>query len=649
MITDMDFGIPLPDGTRLSARIWMPDTAKTEPVPAILEYLPYRKSDGTIDRDETMHPWFAQQGYACLRVDRRGTGDSEGTYDDEYSEQELQDGEAVIAWIAQQSWCTGRVGMQGISWGGFNSLQLAARKPPALKAIVSIGTTVDRYMDDIHYKGGIQLGENIGWAATASSWFSAPPNPNLREDWRETWLSRLESAPFLAERWTQQSDRSSYWKHGSVSEDYSELEAAVLVMGGQHDGYRNAMAALLEHAESPVKAIMGPWGHKYPHISTIGPSIDYLNVALRWWDKWLKNAPNTADDDPAYRVYLVESETPDPSFTKRAGRWLAFETWPAPEIHSISLPFGDGILGQKQAFCAKTESDLKTGQACGEFFPFGFGPGELPDEQSSEDERSVCFDSAGVEDMSIVGAPVVSLRLACDAKRGQIIVRLNDVRPDGSVALISLGMLDLRYRNGFDQKIDLDPDVAFDVALTLDQCAYHLPKGHALRVAISTSYWPFCWPESTEFQVSVTAGSLEIPVVSGDVPETQFHAPNPIEPREVTQLRKPAESKTWQTQPDGTITLDIIGDHGARLDATTGLTTQSKVHEHWSIHPKDPASASVLMSWDRGFSAQGCNTKTKVVMQMRGKSDAFLIEEHVQAWESDELVFNRRRTCSIPR
>src|SRR5262249_41425653 len=137
--------IPLADGTRLAARVWMPEDAADKPVPAILEYLPYRKRDGTIVRDALTHPYFAGHGYACLRVDMRGNGESEGIMLDEYAPQEQADALEVIAWIRQQPWCTGRVGMMGISWGGFNGLQVAALKPEGLRAIITLCSTDDRY------------------------------------------------------------------------------------------------------------------------------------------------------------------------------------------------------------------------------------------------------------------------------------------------------------------------------------------------------------------------------------------------------------------------------------------------------------------------------------------------------------------------
>ena len=169
IVDDPDMGIVMPDGCRLSARVWMPTDAATNPVPAVLEYIPYRKRDGTIARDEMMHAYVAGHGYACVRVDMRGNGDSDGLMADEYTDVELQDACDVIAWLAAQPWCTGAVGMMGKSWGGFNCLQTAALRPEALKAVISVCSTVDRFADDVHFKGGCLLGENLGWGAVMLS------------------------------------------------------------------------------------------------------------------------------------------------------------------------------------------------------------------------------------------------------------------------------------------------------------------------------------------------------------------------------------------------------------------------------------------------------------------------------------------------
>ena len=252
-----DLGIPMPDGTRLSARLWLPDSASEIPVPTILEYLPYRKRDGTVARDCLTHPWFAGHGYAALRVDMRGSGDSEGLLDDEYTEQELQDACDVIAWVRTQPWSSGKLGMMGISWGGFNGLQVAALAPEGLDAVVTLCSTVDRYADDIHYKGGCLLGENLGWASQMLTYSARPPDPLIVGNrWRDIWLERLESQPFLLVPWLQHQRRDAYWEHGSVCEDYGSIKAAVQSWGGWHDGYRNTISHLVTNLESPVKGIV---------------------------------------------------------------------------------------------------------------------------------------------------------------------------------------------------------------------------------------------------------------------------------------------------------------------------------------------------------------------------------------------------------
>ena len=183
--------IPMPDGTRLAARIWLPEDAESDPVPAVLEYLPYRKRDGTVERDHLTHPYFAGHGYAGVRVDMRGTGDSEGVCLGEYLLQEQDDALAIIAWLADQPWCSGKVGMIGISWGGFNGLQVAARQPEALGAVITLCSTDDRYADDIHFMGGAMLTDKLAWGATAFAIANTPPDPAIVGDrWREMWEER---------------------------------------------------------------------------------------------------------------------------------------------------------------------------------------------------------------------------------------------------------------------------------------------------------------------------------------------------------------------------------------------------------------------------------------------------------------------------
>jgi uncharacterized protein len=304
--------IGLSDGCKLAARIWLPDDAEAHPVPAILEYLPYRKNDGTAARDAIRHPYFAGHGYASIRVDMRGSGDSDGILYDEYLPQEQDDALEVLAWIVAQPWCSGAVGILGISWGGFNGLQIAARRPPELKAVISLCSTDDRYADDVHYMGGCLLSADmLPWASTMLAFNARPPDPQVvGEEWRATWLNRLERTPPFIEAWLRHQRRDDFWKHGSVCENYGAITCPVYAVGGWADGYTNAVPRLLAGLPGPRKGLIGPWAHGYPEVAQPGPQIGFAQECLRWWDHWLKGVDTGIMDEPMLRVWMQESVPP---------------------------------------------------------------------------------------------------------------------------------------------------------------------------------------------------------------------------------------------------------------------------------------------------------------------------------------------------
>jgi len=642
--------IPMQDGVQLSARIWRPKGAG--PVPAILEYLPYRKRDTTAERDALTHPYMAGHGYACVRVDIRGTGDSEGLFDDEYSEQELADGLAVINWLAAQEWCSGSVGMVGISWGGFNGLQIAALQPEALKAVVSICSTVDRYADDIHFKGGVMLGENPAWAATVLGWFALPPDPEIMgEGWKDHWQKRLEETPFLAGRWAERQLRDGYWKHGSVCEDYSAIKAAVLTVGGWHDGYRNTMAHLVENLDAPVKGLIGPWNHKYPHFGMPGPQIDFLGEMLRWWDRWLKDIDNGADDLPDMRAWVMDGVPPQVSYEHRPGRWVALSDWqarPAPQMWHFN---GAGLAKEAGAVEREAHTHLACGQGAGEYFPFGFGPGELPDDQRVDDALSLCFDSAPMAaGCDILGAPTLRMRLASDQPRAQVAVRLCDVAPDGSSALICHGFLNLRHRAGHEAAVDMPVGEMVDVEVVLDQCGYRVPAGHRLRVAVSTSYWPFVWPEPKPVTLSVTQGALALPVLPEGMGEGwTFDAPKAAPKRETRLLSKGHEAKRLvRDATDRSLTLEIGSDTGVEEDVATGLRHQVIHREEFAIREDDAASARARFEWERTMARGDWSVTVRGVVEMRGLAECFDVSASLQVDDGGE-GFSKDWQQKVPR
>lgn len=642
-----DQRIAMPDGVELSVRIWLPEDAATNPVPAILEHLPYRKRDGTIARDELTHPYFAGHGYACIRVDIRGNGDSDGLMADEYTRQEWDDALAVMDWVRAQPWSTGDWGMMGISWGGFNCLQVAALRPAGMKAVISLCSTVDRYADDIHYKGGCMLGENLGWASQMLAYSSRPPDPEVvGTRWRDMWLERLKAQPFLLEPWLTHQRRDAYWEHGSICEDFDALEVAVLSIGGWHDGYRNTPSALVANISAPVKAIVGPWIHKYPHFAAPEPRIGFLQEALRWWDRWLKGVETGVEDDPAQRLWLMDTVPPTRWLDARPGRWIAVDE----DVPMQFFPFGNGVLGAAEAFSVPVASPQTCGAGAGEYFPFTFDE-DFPGDQAADDAISACFETVQLDETTdVVGAPVVSLRLTPRAQSGQIAVRLVDLRPDGGATLISHGFLNLRHHASHADPEDLTPGVEIDVAVIMDQCAYRLPAGHRLRVAISTAYWPFIWPAPHAGGVTITAGSLALPVretALGD--EVAFPPPEAALAWKATELRAPALTRESKVLADGTSLLRITTDNGEMRDDTHGLATGSSCVEAWRIHPDDPLSAQARFDWVETMDRGDWSVHTRCHASLWASRDTWHGRARVEAYEGENLVFEKDFAIDIAR
>ncbi|PSM17558.1 CocE/NonD family hydrolase [Nitratireductor sp. StC3] len=651
-----DIGIVMPDGCRLSARVWMPKDAEAEPVPAILEHLPYRKRDGTTARDSLTHPYLAGHGYACLRVDMRGNGDSEGLMADEYTQQELSDACAVIAWAAAQPWCSGDVGMMGISWGGFNALQVAALQPPALKAIITLCSTDDRYADDIHYKGGLLLNENQGWGATMLSYSSRPPDPALvGENWRSMWLDRLDNEPFLPALWLEHQTRDAYWKHGSVCEDYSAIKAATLAVGGWGDAYKNAVSRLVRGIQNaPAKGIIGPWIHKYPHFAVPEPAIGFLQEALRWWDRWLKGRATGVEDDPAMRLYLMDSVPPRDWYDERPGRWIAEPDWPSPAIATRDLFLdGSGGLadGARPGFEATIASPQDCGLFSGEYCAIWLGP-DLPGDQREDDARSLCFDGQPADTaIDIVGAPVVSLSLSADRPRAMIAVRLCDVQPDGASTRITYGVLNLCHRASHEYPEDVTPGAKMAITLRLDDVAYALKPGHRLRLAISSAYWSLVWPSPEPVELTVYEGRLTLPVrAPGTGNEVDFSGPEGAPAWAAETVRTPSNSRRVERDPHtGTATLVIEDDFGAFRDCDHGLETGSVAREKWSIHPGDPLSARGETHWTETLRRGDWSVRTETFTTMHADRKHFFLSGRIEAYENEKLRFTRRFANKIKR
>ncbi|MDZ7676193.1 MAG: CocE/NonD family hydrolase [Acidimicrobiales bacterium] len=652
--------IPLADGTRLAARIWKPVDAATEPVPAVLEYIPYRKRDVKRPRDQLMHPYVAAHGYACVRVDLRGSGDSDGVLTDEYLEQELLDGEEVITWLADQAWCDGNVGMIGISWGGFNGLQLAARRPPALGAVVSVCSTDDRYADDVHYMGGCLLGDNLSWSAVMHAFNSMPPDPELvGESWRKRWFERLEGSGLWLDTWLRHPHRDAYWEHGSVCEDHSAIETPVLAVSGWADGYSNAVFRLLEHLSCPRLGLVGPWSHKYPNLGVPGPAIGFLQETVRWWDHWLKGRDTGIMDEPMLRAYVLDNVAPQASYEQRPGRWVTEPSWPSPTVTSDDWVLGGRWrLEREEVEVADrdltVQSPLSLGLFAGKWCSYSATP-DMPHDQREEDGGALVFESPPLpEPLEVLGAPELELTVAADQPVAMIAVRLSDTAPDDQATRVTYGILNLCHHRSHAEPEPLVPGEPVRIQLKLNDIGYRFPAGHRLRLAVSSSYWPLAWlaPKKTRLTITTEDSHLRLPVRQHR-PEDDAIRFEPVEHAPaLARTTVEAGEHTWLVQRDlatDTATLAVVDDNGISRIDDLDLEVESRVREWYSTRADQPTSARGHVESVRGLRRGDWHVRTITTTTLTCDETTFFLRASLDAYEGGERVLSRDWSEDIPR
>ena len=652
--------IEMSDGTRLAARMWKPASADREPVPGVVEMIPYRKRDLTAIRDSIHHPYMAGHGYASLRVDLRGSGDSEGVLTDEYLEQELCDAEEVLAWLAEQPWCSGRTAMMGISWGGFNALQVAARRPPSLGAIVSASSTDDRYTDDVHYMGGSLLTDNLSWASTMFAYNACPPDPAIvGQRWREMWQQRLEGSGLWLETWLRHQRRDDYWRHGSVIEDYSAIETPVLAVSGWADGYSNSVFRLLANLDAPVRGLIGPWSHKYPHLGEPGPAIGFLQEVVAWWDHWLKDErDNGAMDRPALTIWMQDSAPPATTYDARPGRWVGEDSWPSRNIVPTRFPLGyyaiDAPGETPRSSPQSVRSPLSVGQFAGKWCSYN-APPDMPYDQREEDGGSLVFNSAVLdEELEVLGGPVVSLDMSVDQPVAQVIVRLSDVGPDGEATRVSYGVLNLNHHSGADAPSALVTDERRTVDVQLNGMAQSFPAGHRLRVSVSTSYWPVVWPPPQPVRMTIHPEGSELLLPVRPRPQEEispvFGEPEGAEPLTTTQL-VPGE-QDWRVSRnlvDLTGRLDVFKGLGTVRFEDIDLEVSRNAHETYSFTGSDVHSVRGETLWDIGFARGDWSTHATTRTVLTSTATDFHVYAELDAWEGRERVHSQTWSTTIPR
>ncbi|MFE1952534.1 CocE/NonD family hydrolase [Streptomyces sp. NPDC059524] len=649
-VTHEDVRIPLPDGTTLFARVWRPAT--DEPVPVLLEYLPDRLSDRTAARDHQRHPYYAGHGYASVRVDVRGYGNSEGLPGEAHGEQELADGVEVVNWLAGQPWSTGGVGMSGIGPGGLACLRIAALAPEPLKAVVTVCAPDGHEDNDRHRTGGSVLAADLhARSAALLAAASLPPDPECVGDrWKDIWAERLEAVEPPVHTWL------SHRGGGSVREDHAAIEAGVLAVGGWHDPYRDSVLRLVAALpDDRVRGIVGPWSHQYPdRCRPPGPGIGFLQETLRWWDHWLKDRDSGVMKEPKLRAWISDSHPPATVYAELPGRWVGEPSWPSPHLTPTSY--------ELQGAPVLVRSPQQTGVDAGRYVPLG-GDADLPPDQRDEDAKSACFEfvvPAG--GLTVLGRPRVRLRVTSPVPRGQAIARLCDVAPDGSSTLVTRGVLNFTARHGRSVNVPMVPGMTEDVTFELTGIGHVFPAGHRIRLAVSSAYWPWIWPQPGSergFTLDPAGSALELPVRSEDpetAPPSAFAGPEQSEPLGVVRPvaldeEERPERLVVRDVAAGEWTLEAVAGCGGVRVHPDGLEYAEDGRDTYAVREDDPLSARARSEWsvrlhraERGWEAR-VSSRSEVSCTAR----EFVTFDEVVCRDGDEVVFHRTWERRVPR
>jgi uncharacterized protein len=508
--------IPVRDGSWLAATLYLPDGSAGRQ-PCLVEALPYRKDDLTSSYAESYRSLCENHGYAVARIDVRGTGSSPGDALDEYQEAEQRDLPDAFAWLAAQDWCDGQIGMWGTSYSGFNSLQIAMERPPELKAICAIYATDDRWTDDVHWRGGaLRLVDLVDYDHYMTPMNVLPPVPAVwGEDWRGEWEHRLATNEPWMLTWLRENRHGSYWDHGSVrvggtTSGYERIGCPVMIVAGWADGYRNnsfrTVAELARHGV-PHRLLAGPWAHADPTTAMPGPRIDFEAELAGWFDQWLRGGGEHTD---RLDVFVRTSTRPEIDLDLHEGRWVTFPSVP---------PVNEATLDLSAPVTLAVAADVGTAAwiDCAGHLPWG-----LSGDQRLDDERSLTWE-VEPPPAAVVGHPVFRARLWATEPAASLSVKLCDVFPDGTSALVTRGSVDLAYRAGVHgSPSPLVPGHEVEVEVVLDACAYQWAPGNTLRVSVAGADWPNTIAPPAPVSLTLRTASVTLPFLEGEHPVPTF-------------------------------------------------------------------------------------------------------------------------------
>jgi len=642
--------LEMKDGVRLSATLFMPIAGQVdEKFPVLFEFLPYRKDDSFYLRDYPLYSYFARRGYVAVKVDIRGTGSSEGVVPPrEYSTIELEDAVECIRQLAEAPWSNGNIGMWGISWGGFNAIQVAMRRPPGLKAILAMDATDDLYHDDVHYIDGAFHVDQYELSIDTDLGLPRWPDYALDADYFE---SRFNAYPWFLTYLKQQKD-GEFWRRNSLRWNYSSIQVPAYLIGGLLDGYRDSIPRMLENMNVPMKAVIGPWCHDWPDNGVPGPNYEWRHEVVRWWDYWLKGKDTGIMEEPTFAVFVRDSHLPDAQLKMTPGYWR-YEEWPVQRTDWMKLyPGKNHLLGKSGGEIEIDRLKYVPSSGISALYWWGDPTGDM----RLSDAESLVYDSEVLnENLEIIGFPRMQLRVSADAKLAHWVVRLEDVHPDGSVSLVTGGLLNGAQRNSRLDPEYLTPGEAYELDFPLRFTTWTFKPGHRIRLAVSNALFPMIWPTpypmTTQLFLGNDATCLELPVI----PFVQRPIPDfpPPEAREERPDAHPMGSPGWPYKhivtrdlERSTITVELEAEKRWEIQGRRYTAIEKVAYQ---TNDSDPARSSFFGEGGHIIQMGERMLELKFLVSVVSDEKNFNVKIIRQIFEETKLVRTRRWEASFPR
>lgn len=529
--------IPMRDGMHLAARVLLPEA--DGPVPAVVTLMPYHK-DGAYSMGylDSASRAFAASGYAVVVADLRGIGNSEGRSPYAFAADERLDGYDLVEWTAAQTWCTGNVGMWGVSYGGITALSTAAARPPSLRAIVPIHAATDMYWDYLVSHGcRVAFSPDVHWGVRMAANNLLPPIHDAEGSrWDDLWRERMHHyRPWILD-WHERAHHDETWRRATT--DPRHIEAATYVVGGWRDIFADVSFRVFDQLSAPKRLLVGPWKHIFPDLAGTSP-IGFVQEMQRWWERWLKGVENDVDQEPPIAYYVYGAD-----------EWRHARQWPPSHGRPVSL-----VMTSSRSLVAEAEATDGEGALIDYTYHPLVGldtiamhwlPGpDTPSYPPSDDAVSICFDGAPLDEpVEIIGTPVVRLNLGATVDELPLVARLFAIDAKGGQHLITLGWAKGRAADPAADGEGVPPGEAISFALPLRPIAYRVPAGSSLRLTVSCADLSRLWPEPRHFDLALHQSRLEFPALSGrddDLPVPRFQppemAPSPGVTTRVSQIR----------------------------------------------------------------------------------------------------------------